>query len=93
MRAARKSGTKRFPILALVLLGVLLFTAVNVQGKKPVVLTDKNFEHDTQATTGGTTGDWFVSFCDREKNEKVCTDSDSVWTELSQQLTHRVSIA
>ena len=26
------------------------------------VLTDKNFEHDTQATTGATTGDWFVLF-------------------------------
>jgi hypothetical protein len=26
------------------------------------ILTDKNFEHDTQATTGATTGDWFVLF-------------------------------
>jgi len=25
-------------------------------------LTDDNFEHDTQATTGSTTGDWFVEF-------------------------------
>lgn len=25
-------------------------------------LTDANFEHDTQASTGGTTGDWFVMF-------------------------------
>ncbi len=23
-------------------------------------LSDLNFEHDTQAATGGTTGDWFV---------------------------------
>lgn len=26
------------------------------------VLTDKTFEHDTQASTGATTGDWFVEF-------------------------------
>ena len=27
-----------------------------------VTLNDRTFEHDTQATTGGTTGDWFVTF-------------------------------
>jgi len=27
-----------------------------------VVLSDINFEHDTQASTGATTGDWFVKF-------------------------------
>jgi len=27
-----------------------------------VVLTDANFEHDTQASTGMTTGDWFIMF-------------------------------
>eukprot|EP00286_Rhodomonas_abbreviata_P020451 CAMPEP_0181308240 /NCGR_PEP_ID=MMETSP1101-20121128/11349_1 /TAXON_ID=46948 /ORGANISM="Rhodomonas abbreviata, Strain Caron Lab Isolate" /LENGTH=217 /DNA_ID=CAMNT_0023414593 /DNA_START=18 /DNA_END=671 /DNA_ORIENTATION=- len=26
------------------------------------ILTEANFEHDTQAATGGTTGDWFVKF-------------------------------
>ena len=26
------------------------------------VLTDKNFEHDTQAVTGATTGDWLIEF-------------------------------
>jgi hypothetical protein len=25
-------------------------------------LTDATFEHDTQASTGSTTGDWFVEF-------------------------------
>ena len=24
------------------------------------VLDDKSFEHDTQASTGATTGDWFI---------------------------------
>ncbi len=28
--------------------------------KKTHQLNDKNFEHDTQAGTGATTGDWFV---------------------------------
>lgn len=27
-----------------------------------VVLTNSNFEHDTQVTSGATTGDWFVKF-------------------------------
>lgn len=30
--------------------------------KKTHVLTDASFEHDTQASTGATTGDWFVLF-------------------------------
>jgi len=29
-------------------------------------LTDENFEHDTQASTGGTTGDWFILFFEDE---------------------------
>ena len=28
--------------------------------KKSVDLSDSNFEHDTQASTGATTGDWFI---------------------------------
>ena len=35
----------------------LMVTALNVQP-----LTDKNFEHLTQAGTGMTTGAWFVKF-------------------------------
>ena len=39
--------------------------------KNLITLNDENFEHDTQATSGSTTGDWFVSFsapwCDRCK--------------------------
>ena len=31
---------------------------------KVVKLDDKSFEHDTQASTGSTTGDWFVAFVD-----------------------------
>lgn len=28
----------------------------------PQILTDASFEHDTQASTGSTTGDWFIFF-------------------------------
>ena len=38
----------------------LSLVAVGIHAKKPIELTDKNFEHDTQASTGATTGDWFV---------------------------------
>jgi len=38
----------------------------------PFFLNDETFEHDTQATTGSTTGDWFVTFyTDKTCLEKV----------------------
>ena len=46
---------------ALVLAFCLLSTTV-VKAAKVVVLTDDNFEHDTQATSGSTTGSWLVLF-------------------------------
>jgi len=36
--------------------------ALGASAKDTVELTDGNFEHDTQASTGMTTGDWFVMF-------------------------------
>ena len=38
----------------------LVMGALATVSGKAKKLTDENFEHDTQATTGGTTGDWFV---------------------------------
>ena len=52
---------------ALACLLVVLINAVNA-GNEPTTatnvreLTDDNFEHDTQAATGATTGDWLVEF-------------------------------
>lgn len=40
--------------------------------KKPIVLTDENFEHDTQAASGSTTGDWLILFCN--DRYKQCRD-------------------
>ena len=34
----------------------------NIRGQEVVDLTTKTFEHETQATTGATTGNWFVMF-------------------------------
>jgi hypothetical protein len=36
--------------------------AAAVCSAKVIDLNDENFEHDTQATTGSTTGDWLVAF-------------------------------
>lgn len=30
-------------------------------------LDDKSFEHDTQAATGSTTGDWFILLYEKQK--------------------------
>mmetsp|Transcript_22248 Transcript_22248/g.24739 ORF Transcript_22248/g.24739 Transcript_22248/m.24739 type:complete len:216 (+) Transcript_22248:27-674(+) len=44
-------------------LGLLCAVAAETQKENGVViLTDTNFEHDTQASSGATTGDWFVEF-------------------------------
>ena len=54
-------------------------------------LGDHNFEHDTQATSGSTTGDWFVNFCDRTKPE--CKELEPKWHELAASLYGRVTCA
>ena len=45
-----------------------IFTAlIAVTRAQYKLLTDENFEHDTQATTGSTTGDWLLLFCDEQR--------------------------
>ena len=56
-------------------------------------LNDKNFEHDTQATTGGTTGDWFVRFCEKTAECNSKDKSFTKWEELAERLNRRVSVA
>ena len=77
-------------ILSIFALSLITFTVV---GKKPIQLTDENFEHDTQASTGATTGDWFISFCDRATNMQHCMATDGIWSRLSETLNRRVSVA
>ncbi len=45
-------------VVAEVLLSFLLLVSTATAGV--VVLNDENFEHLTQASTGATTGDWFI---------------------------------
>merc|ERR1712216_618227 len=44
----------------------LVFLVVAVAQATPnsvISLSDADFEHQTQAVTGSTTGDWFIKFC------------------------------
>ena len=77
---------------SITLLLSLLFTYT--LAKKVIELTDANFEHDTQASTGATTGDWFVAFTDgRNSPQEISPDFDQIWGELAGKLYRRVSIA
>jgi len=60
----------------------------------PIVyeLNDDNFEHDTQATTGSTTGDWLILFCEFERL-KICRDYEQFWNELSGMLRGQTTVA
>ena len=81
------------PTKALLLALSLLIALTAIQAKKLLQLTDATFEHDTQASTGSTTGDWFVSFCDRVKDKQHCMATDAVWTRVAESLNRRVSVA
>lgn len=69
----------------------LLLILVAVSAKKVIELTDANFEHDTQASTGATTGDWLVAFTDGRKEGQ--TGFDEMWGQLAAKLSRRVSVA
>ena len=64
----------------------LMVTALNVQP-----LTDKNFEHLTQAATGMTTGAWFVKFyapwCGH------CKGLAPIWEEIASELKSEMTVA
>ena len=53
-------------VVALCLLGALVAGNADV-----AVLTDANFEHDTQATTGSTTGRWLILFHNKNNYAEV----------------------
>ena len=55
-------------------------------------LTDDNFEHDTQATTGSTTGDWLILFCEFERFKR-CRDYEPFWNELAGVLRGKTTVA
>ena len=81
-------------VLALTLC-VLYTTTFGGKTSKSILkeLNDSNFEHDTQATTGSTTGDWFVRFCDISSHCSTTDESFGVWGKLAEELNRRVSVA
>ncbi|KAM3967307.1 protein disulfide-isomerase A5 [Aphomia sociella] len=63
------------------------------KNQSPVVkeLTDKIFEHMTQAATGATTGDWFVMFYGASCVE--CQRLHAVWEGVGATLRGRINVA
>lgn len=53
------------------------------------VLTDKTFEHDTQASTGATTGDWFIIFKKSNESRRIIP----AWEAASLQFRNRAIFA
>lgn len=62
-----------------------LVTCYNV-GSSSRPLTDKSFEHDTQASTGATTGDWLVKFYKLRYENKELT---ATWNEVAADLDEK----
>lgn len=64
-----------------------------VQNKDPNVkeLSDENFEHLTQASSGATTGDWFIMFY--TSNCVDCQRLTAIWEAVAGDLKTRMNVA
>ncbi|XP_033215332.1 protein disulfide-isomerase A4 [Belonocnema kinseyi] len=64
-----------------------------IENKEPIVreLTDDTFEHLTQASSGATTGDWFVMFYSTDCVE--CQRLGARWEAVAAKLKQRVNVA
>ncbi|XP_055587190.1 LOW QUALITY PROTEIN: thioredoxin domain-containing protein-like [Uranotaenia lowii] len=64
-----------------------------VHNKDPNVkeLSDENFEHLTQASSGATTGDWFIMFY--TSNCVDCQRLTAVWEAVAADLKNRMNVA
>ena len=74
------------------MIGLLLGLAVTVAARKAHVLTEDNFDHDTQMMGAATTGDWLVLFCETQQ-KKECREMMPFWDSLSGELYGKVSVA
>lgn len=63
------------------------------ENKEPIVreLSDDNFEHLTQASSGATTGDWFVMFYSTDCVE--CQRLQARWEAVGAKLRTRLNVA
>lgn len=64
-----------------------------LNNRDPIVkeLNDNNFEHLTQASTGATTGDWFIKFYSSDSIE--CQRLQARWETVGAKLKNRVNVA
>ena len=58
-------------LLVLVLCSIRSLVAPARANNDVAVLTDANFEHDTQATTGSTTGRWLILFNNKNNHDEA----------------------
>jgi len=81
----------RYLLLLASVLSVLALAKHRETHAHVVELSDTSFEHDTQAASGATTGDWFVKFyapwCGH------CKKLAPVWDDLARELHKRVNVA
>ncbi|KAL5243061.1 hypothetical protein ACI65C_010471 [Semiaphis heraclei] len=64
-----------------------------LNNRDPIVkeLNDNSFEHLTQASTGATTGDWFIKFYSSDSIE--CQRLQARWETVGAKLKNRVNVA
>mmetsp|Transcript_12222 Transcript_12222/g.13364 ORF Transcript_12222/g.13364 Transcript_12222/m.13364 type:complete len:217 (+) Transcript_12222:61-711(+) len=79
-------------LLGLSILTICRSEATDSEGENALIsLDDDNFEHLTQASTGSTTGDWFVKFyiptCPH------CVRMQAAWEELAEDLNGETNVA
>ncbi|CAK0872081.1 unnamed protein product [Prorocentrum cordatum] len=64
--------------------GVLLLLSAHTLSCEIIKLDVTNFEHDTQASTGATTGDWLVKFFSPKCG--TCVEFAPIWEEVATEL-------
>lgn len=77
----------------LIAMMVAVLFASTTLARKAFVLTEENFEHDTQMMGGATTGDWLVLFCEGSHKKKECASLKEWWDEFANELAGRVTVA